>query len=718
MTAFTDKTAEISRTPVQLFVLTADKCSLTFGVGACEATLADNSPEKLLNSFLENWTGGDPDNWTVAIAGGENPNNYVDQNPDVAVGGGVLVSDNTKSIYLIQDGVCEVGKTYRYKVVVPTLGAGVSQLQVRNEPLGFIAFMSEGINTGTFTAQGTDFRCGNSTSGTTNGSVIAEISIKEEVPGTECYNTFFTCKDKVNFDKTTEDLKFTSFEAPIPFSGIRPYIKKISSLPTKIENELTVRGRRKVEMVDELSDDINIDPYQSTRASVQGEFWKKFVARNPNYNGRPVAIFEGYLGLTEAQFEQRWTGTLGNITINNDVVMLSCVDNLAELEKLTVPDDIKANTLTALTDSQDYIGLDTILKADGTQIDAAGYVRIDDEVIQYASLNVPSNQLLGCTRGEFSTTAATHGEAVAVGIVKYYEPDNPFDIMQAILNDAGIDNADIDTTAWAYWKDWPKTDIDYSAIITKDDGVTGQDLFWEIANLVDVHVWQDEDQEITIRRNVANEPGRTYTDLTDTSNIISKTGNSDYNEQSRRTRFLMYWGKGTLADLTSIPGYTEVDIAIDADAEGANGYNDIRDEVIFCRWFSKRYLQEEIVERYAASLVRRKLLNRSNAVPLISASVELKDEGLKTGDNVVLTTDEILQSDGNPITDNYMIISRDKMEGRVNFQLVKFPKHRICFIATNGITDYDSATDPERENGFVANENGQMPNGDPGYLIW
>jgi hypothetical protein len=536
--------------------------------------------------------------------------------------------------------------------------------------------------------------------------------------GEECYNTFFTCQDRANFAKTTTDYKFTSFEAPVPFTGIRPYVKTISTLPTKIEQKLTIKGRRKIQMVDELSDDINIDPYVANRSSVQGEFWKKLVARNPNYFGKPVKIYDGYIGLTEAQFVQKWTGTLENIINNKGTVTLSCIDTLAELSKLKVPDDIKAKNLNAVTDSQNTIILDTLLKADGVQIDTAGYIRINDEIIQYTGLNVPSNQLTGCVRGSLETTAAAHDAESLVGIVKYYAPDNPFDILQALLNSAGIDNADIDTTAWAYWKDWPKTDIDYSAIITKNDGVTGQDLFWEIVNLLDCHVWQDEDQKITIRRNIANEPGRTYTDLTDTANVIARSGKTDYNETSRRTRYILYWGKSALGELEAVDSYSEVDIAIDADAEGANGYDSIRDEIIYCRWFSKRFLQGEVVNRYAASLVRRKLLNRVDAVPMVSVSVELKDEANKTGGNVVLTTDELLQPDGNPVADNYMVIARDQIQGRINLQLLKFPKHRICFIAPNGITDYNSATVPEQEYGFISNDQGEMPNGSPGYLIW
>lgn len=561
--------------------------------------------------------------------------------------------------------------------------------------------------------------------------------------GSECYNTYHTCQDRINYSKTTVDLKFTSFDTPLSLTTLagepyvsdgyvsdgyveessgdiiaKPYLQKVKPLPTRIGTKITAKGRQKITMVDELSNDIGIDPYVLNRGSIQGEYWKKLVARNPNYKGRPVKIYEGYLGLLESQFEQRWGGTIDNITIKNGIVTLDCIDTLSAIDGIPVPAKIESEIINTITAVQTTIILSSITKDDGTQIDTSGIIRIEDELISYTGINIPAKQLTGCTRGIHNTIGATHDAEERIGIVKYYAPDNPFDILQSILTDSGVPLADIDTTAFAYWKDWPKTDVDFSAIITEEDDITASELFWEIVNIIDCHVWQDENQKITIRRDISNAPGRTYATLTDESNIIFKSGSADSNEKSRRTRYVMYWGKSTLGGYDVQASYSDISIAVDADAEGENSYNDLKEEIIFNRWVSKSFLQEEIAERYCSNIVRRKLLNRIDARPIVKVSVEVKDEGNKTGDDIILETDEMLQPDGNPITERFLVIKREKRESKILYELLRMPTRRVAIIAPVGIIDYASATTDQKEYGFISNSQGEMPNGETGYHIW
>lgn len=568
-----------------------------------------------------------------------------------------------------------------------------------------------------YTSVDVDMRSFSTLTGTWNYLVTYSAATVD--PAEECYRTFYTCQDQANFSKITKDYKFVSFNTPISFPGPRPYIQSISSLPTMLDNNTTVKGRRKISMVDEFSDDINVDPYLSERSSVQGTFWKKFIARNPNYAGSTVKIYDGYLGLLESEFVERWTGIIDNITAGNGAVSVSCVDNLAELSKVTVPDSIKSKIPSAITDSDSSIILDNILLANGEDdMDSAGYILIDDEIIQYTGLTTAYRTLTGCTRGKLGTTAAAHDADAKVTIVKYYDDVNPFDLLQTMLTGSGVALTDIDTATWSYWRDWPATDLNFSAVITERDRATVHDLFWEIVNILGLYVWQDENQLITIKRSIANEPNRTYTDLNDTANIIYRSGNTDYNEQSRRTRFILHWTKSTLGELNKLDSYSEVDIAVDADAEGESGYGDIKDETILCRWISKSYLQEEAAELYASGIVGRRLIAQTRANPIISVSVELKDEAIKTGDNVTLSTDEVLQVDGSSISESFLVISREKSVGRVNLKLRRMPVKRICFIAPNTHPIYASATAAQREYGFISNAQGEMPNGDGPYLIW
>jgi len=534
----------------------------------------------------------------------------------------------------------------------------------------------------------------------------------------ECYNTWMTCQDRVNFAIEDYDLKFSSVSAAV-VNQARPYVKTVTQLPTKLAEKLTVKARVKITMLDEESDDLGIDPYVNNRASVQGSYWKKFIARNPNYEGWDVKVYQGFTDIDEADYQQRWKGTLENILHSKGVVTLDTVDTLATIDKVEIP-KIEAELVATVSSSDTEVVLTTIIKPDGEQIATSGYVQIEDEIIQYAGINVPANQLTGCTRGVFVTVAAAHEENERVSLVKYYAPDNPFDILQTIWDDAGGDySADFDTAAWAYWRDWPKTDVDFSAIITEDDSADLAELFWEIATLLDVHIWQNEEQKISVMRKIGNEPGREYATVTDAANIIDSSTKTDYNAKSRKSRTNIYWGKKAIGDLDNPASFEHVSSIVDADAEGVDGYNGEASETIKTRWVSRRYIQEETIDRYVSALIRKRLFNRRDAQAITTISVDVRDEALLTGDNVTLSSDEILGADGLPRSRNNYIISRQKKGGQIILQLKELPRRRICFIAPAGHPDYNASLKTEQEYGYICNSNAQMPSDlSPGYHIY
>lgn len=690
------KTAAISRQPCTLVVLTLDKCSLTFGTGACTAHLALGSPELIANGYFNtdtDWTKGT--GWTISsgleLASSDGSQSAASELSQAVVGSGSYVITYT---------------------VTRTAGT-------------IAAFAGNGTGTSR-SSSGTYTQAITNTSGANAGlradadfvGSVDAVSVRLSVAGTECYNTFFNCRDRANFAKTTVNLKYTSNDAAIPFSGVLPYVMSVGYLPTKIERQITVKGRVKIGMVDELTGADTTDPYRATRTA-QGEYWKKLIARNPNYKGRPVKVYEGYIGEPEANFTQRWQGVVDNITISSGQVSIDCVDTLIGLDALTVPDKIKTKLLSAIDNNDTSLILTSLLKADGVQIDSTGYIQIDDEVIYYGSMSAPANQLLTLTRGMFETVAVAHDANATATLVKYFAPDNPFTHLKTIWDMAGGSYAtDFLTAEWTKWQSWPEEDLDFSAVIIDADGLKASDLFWEVANILDLHIWQDENQKISVRRNMGNDPDRTYNTLTDTANIIVKSGSTDYNETERRTRALMYWDKSATGELAKADSYAELDIALDVDAEGANGFNDSVPDVIYNRWLAKRWLNPELAEVYATGLVRRRLMNRREARPIITAAVELKDEGIKTGDSVALNTDERLAADGRNITSNHIVIARAKKLGKITLTLKELPKQKICIISDTDHPDYIAATAAEKEYGYISDTHGIMPDGSTGYYIW
>jgi len=528
---------------------------------------------------------------------------------------------------------------------------------------------------------------------------------------TKCYNTFPTCRDKANFNRSTKEYKFTSAAAPTPFStGERPYIQKITPFATEIKTDnITVSARVKAKMHDEADTDIGIDPYVADRAAVQGTFWKKFLARNPNYKDRILEWYEGFIGLSEEQFERRFVGLLDNITRAGNAATIEATDILTALADIDVPAEVDVKLTSAVTDS------DTTLTVDDTTVLASsGYVRISDEIIQYTGIT--ATQITGCTRGMFGTVADGHSANDNVQPCRYYAADNPFDVLQEMLSvDAGYDPSYIDSDSFADAKDWPGGEPDIWAIVSEPTPL--EDLFFEVLELTDNKVWVAEDLKITIARNYPNRGARTYTCWNDAENIIDGSASVDLNEESRITRVLLYWDKDTIGDLDDPASFARLDIAVDADAESAAEYNDEVKKEIWSRWLHSDCGTEEALAYWVDEFTGRYLQNRRDAAPIITLSVELKDAGVKTGQYVMLTTDELCEADGTDITkDRFRVTKREQKEaGKYQYKLERMPRRRVAIINEDEAADWDNATDAEKEYGYIGDDYGDLE-GKPGYF--
>lgn len=529
--------------------------------------------------------------------------------------------------------------------------------------------------------------------------------------GEPCYNTFHTCKAKTAYLKGTKDYEFTSSDAPLPFPGPRPYLKAVTLLPTEIGSEMTVKGRLKLDLYDEPDDDIGIDPYVAQRASVQGTYFKKLLARNPNYKGRPVATYDGFIGIDRSEFIQRGLGTIDSIAISKGVVTIEAVDGLKALAKIDIPPKLDIKVVSAIDTAATQITLSTL-----EGLDAAGYVRIGDEVIQYAALDVPTNRLMTCTRAAFGTAAAEHSANDKVDKCRYFPPTNPFDLLKEILSvDCSLNAGAFDSAAFDYWRDWPGGEVPFSALIT--ESVTAEQLYFEICDVLDCASWVGEDLRITIRRNMPNEPGRAYTLISDAATISNKSPQVDLNDAIRVTRVILYWNKTILAADDQVTSYGRADIGVDPDAEGPNDYNEQVEKIVYCRWISTRYLQEEVVNGYVKDFVLRRMLNLRDARPIITISVELKDAAIRTGDYAIVQTDELQTAAGIPISERYQVVRREPKGASIGLKLQQLANERVCFITPDAAPEYDSAAVADREYGYISDDSGGINDG-AGYLIW
>lgn len=536
--------------------------------------------------------------------------------------------------------------------------------------------------------------------------------------GTPCYNTLGTCKYKSAYLKTSKDYKFTPVDTPLPFkNGERPYLQGIKYLPTEIKDNLTVNARVTLTLLDEPDNDIGIDPYLSQRASTQGTFWRKLLARNPHYNKRTIRIAEGFLGLSEAEFANKFIGAIHNIRLGRGKVSIEVVDLLKSLASVDIPAKISCKVISDVNTTTTAITVSNAAELDDPA-NGTKYVRIDDEIISYTSRNLSTNVISGGARAQFGTVAVEHQSGAKVTKVKYYAPQNPYDILLSILAEAGIDNNYIDTPAFMALKTYPIIDINRRAIIVEP--TKADKLFFELINELDCKCWVNEDLKITIAKNIQNLPGRTYMEITDEANIVNDSTSVDLNDKSRLTRIVVYWDKRALGSVNDVNSYNRIDIVIDADAEGANEYGEIIEKKIYSRWLDITCDTEENLASYIRANYSRQLFRQRDAQMLLDMSVELKDQDIRTGDYVKVTTNTVQEMDGKPLTRRtFQIIRREQAKvNEIKLRAIAMPKKKVAFIAPAGTPTYTSATEAQREYGFLSNARGVMSNDDDGYRIY
>ncbi len=238
--------------------------------------------------------------------------------------------------------------------------------------------------------------------------------------GDKCYNTYSTCDDKPNYDKRSKPYYFTNIGASnfnVPTA--RPYIKEISDLPTELKENGTVTKRLKVKFADEpeLTDTAQ-DKYYADRGTIQGTFWNKLIARNPNYKGRIIELYEGFDSLAFADYSLKFVGKIENITIGNGYCEVEAIDLLRSLEDIEFP---VAENITLAEKMyrmfNDVTSHAEMLALPATQYDWA--TRID------FTNNVAANNIVVSTTPDSGTSPVFTSGNKAVEVYAYNSFDRP-----------------------------------------------------------------------------------------------------------------------------------------------------------------------------------------------------------------------------------------------------------------------------------------------------
>lgn len=542
------------------------------------------------------------------------------------------------------------------------------------------------------------------------------------VTGTrKCFNTRFDCQDPQNFTSSTRTFRFCEAINRASELTAIPAIVNVQRQAAEItEDVLGTRGRLIITLQDFPWSDrypggADLDKYIADRSynpEDQGTFWRKFIARFPNYAGRACRLKTGYMAdpFTFDDFKTRYY-IMERIEgpDSNNLVRIIAKDTLklADNNRALAPVPSTGRVATALTAG----GLSLMLgSGEGAQYGSSGRVRVGDEIIEFNSRS--TDTLTDLERGQNNTTAVAHSVGEAVQLCLEYTNQTP-DLIAADLleNYANVPAAQLDTAQWATEAaDWFPTYF-LSTLITEPTGV--RDLLEEMSGGMAKFYWDDTAQAVKMKA-VRPAQASEVTALTD-DDLVDDFVQVDRLAEERLTRvYVKYDQIDPTKEKDENANYNTRFLFVNADAESPELYGDKRQKTYVNRFM--KLANESAVSEVASRQLSRNKNERLEVMFVVDAS-----QDLQLGDFLQLTIRDIEDATGSDDSVNFMITSIQENKTGHSWKIKAVSlgfDGRYANIMDNLANDFSSATDTEKDTGgYITADTGYMADGTEGYLI-
>jgi len=542
-------------------------------------------------------------------------------------------------------------------------------------------------------------------------------------PGEECYNTFRTCQDRVNYVKGVHTYRFIGRGTPVAAGELlRPYIV---DLPARSDPELdpekglAPRNKISVTLSDEPDNDTEQDPYVANRATpAGGTFWSRLLARNPDHPGRPARVMKLYAepGQPYTLSDPDWITESYVIDSlqgpdRNGQIRAVLTDPLKLTDRIKFPAPSSGELLAAITDTDLSL---TLKSGQGAAYGTSGYVKLGEEVINFTGRTDDTLTWPGTgNRAQFGTVAAAHGADARVQLCFAWIAAAPDTVLEDLLNAAGILDANIDLAGMATIVDtWFST---YAITLCLTEPETVSKLLEEICVTLQAMLWWDpvaQKVKLTAKRPLSP-LAATPPLLTDAANFIEGTVQVTRQDAERLTRVIVWYSLiRATANVTEWQSYERAAVAVDPDAEGANALNEVRQKVIYARFL------DTASDQAAAELAVRLLLWHVDAPIYVRGQLDPKDEDIELGAQVDLETFGLTDFDGNIERQRVLVTKRQNNGADVDVTLiVTYLNRRYFWIAPDGHPDYSTATEEQKRYGYISDADGKLSDGSDGHVI-
>lgn len=431
----------------------------------------------------------------------------------------------------------------------------------------------------------------------TYGEGLCEAAIG--VTGTiKCFNTYATCQDKANWDKTTKTYRYCTANAALPV-GVQAYPlikdKGVQFTPQVLTpgKGLGVRGSVTVKMTDMPFSDAGVDPYLSSRSynpMEQGTYWGKFRARNPFYLGRPLRVLTGYIDPDNFSWDDFQTreyviDSFKGPSRDGEVEWIAKdVLALADDKKAVCPRHSTGQLVADISASDTSFTLVPV-GIGNAEYPASGRIVIGGEGMDFTR----SGDVCTVTRDVYNTGAKEHKASDTVQLVKRWVNADIQDIIYELFTDytPGFKPAWITKDDWDAERDafLPGS---WSADIVEPTGVNT--LIGELNEQGTCFNWWDEIAQ-KVRFKALRKPDENIDTLSDEDHNLFRSVNLTDDMSARVSQVVVHFDRiDPTKKLDEVSNYRQHYVGPDTESSGPNEYGINSIKTVFSRWFTNASL--------------------------------------------------------------------------------------------------------------------------------
>lgn len=519
--------------------------------------------------------------------------------------------------------------------------------------------------------------------------------------GTKCYNTLKTCKDTANYDATDNVLSLywhTECENPMLLGGMFPTLTGLSTRPAVVniasadpdKQPLGSRAEATVTLRDHPYHDRVTDPYFRTRGYNplnKGTFWSKWLARNDNYEGLEVTVYDGFEGEILNDMQKSYyvldkisgPGSDGSVTLH-----LTDILKKADNDRATIPPASEGYLSAALDDVTTTFTV-TPTGVGDDNYPASGTITIggSQEVMTF----IRSGDNFTVVRG---SSPDSYDEGDLVQIAEITDTDESIDLIlrRWLVTYCGV------PASWINASEWATEIAEYAPLAVFNAAIyrpTGaNELIGELLRDAGAFLVPNILQKRIQLKVLRSLPVTKY--VSDSENILLGSFRQNRRPELRLSQlFLFYNIRDPFGSVTDPGNFTRWLVTLSENAATANQQ---RIKRIYSRFLKSANISlveqtvGRIVERYGADPVEYEF-----------ALDGVDGQGLELGEVAVLRHRELVDQHGDRVDTTVQIVSRHETErgGKVMYKAQAYDFTFATVLWPLDTTPvWSSATDEEK----------------------